>query len=430
MIESLIDYRGDSARNSSGGGKSYSADYSPNNIRTVIISPNGVLVRLHKSIKNWGKGSYNTVTFNSKDLYAAEQEKGYKPVFNLLTRNMTSSIEEIIILTKDASGIEVQGSFLSEFSVEALVKGYNNGADLQTRVQNRFGRLRYFTFLDITFPYFLQGWQQSEDLRKTQFITEFKGLETFKNYSSTELASADEYWKHWGNQNQAYKFDNTLSTYFNEIKMQKEGELKKAEISKMKESASKTEMKEAEELLEKFAAVFKTSIQFCNTVKKCGLNGVVSEDTFKPYKLSLKFKSWKELNRTKFIELITEPKPVEFKEAKEYNKNLMQKLMNELLKHYCNLFITSLAGISEITLKTILSREMQLKNHYYIDSSLVNEKNYIQKCSKSSIESASLTTKSFQMAIWTYCLLFLDRSSENYSARYIAADTWKGDAKS
>ena len=56
MAFELIDYCGDIARNSKGASRGYSPNFSPNNIKRLIISPDCIEVHYHlpiEMVKEW-----------------------------------------------------------------------------------------------------------------------------------------------------------------------------------------------------------------------------------------------------------------------------------------------------------------------------------------------------------------------------------------
>lgn len=108
-VATLIDYRGDCAKyDASTGPRMYSSDFSPNNIRRIVISPEGVMVVYHRAIRVSGSSRpYNFVRFNAVDLYKEEQSQNYKPLLSLLSSPLICScLEEIVIWGSGENGIK------------------------------------------------------------------------------------------------------------------------------------------------------------------------------------------------------------------------------------------------------------------------------------------------------------------------------------
>ena len=138
-IQGLIDYRGD-IRNNADSLRSarYSKDYSPNNIKTVVISTEGILVRLHRPYTgNLNKGCMrlsNTIMY-----YQFTPLKLYKPdangqpdlgkgILEMLVKPLVcASVEEIVFLNGVANDVSVQFVDLMmshDFDVSKLLLGY------------------------------------------------------------------------------------------------------------------------------------------------------------------------------------------------------------------------------------------------------------------------------------------------------------------
>lgn len=153
-IEKLFDYCGDNARNAGREvARAYSATFSPNNIRAVVISPNGVLVRYHLPVNG---RSHAIAQFNERELYAEECEPKYKPILRMLAHPLVcASVEEIIVLSSSLSGV-VHQSYMNEIELRSMIQSYGGASsDLKSSISGRFGRLRYYAVLNINFNTFV-----------------------------------------------------------------------------------------------------------------------------------------------------------------------------------------------------------------------------------------------------------------------------------
>ena len=163
-VFSAVDYCGDMQRNmTSSDENKYSADFSPNNIRLLVISPEGCLVSKHKSLGSSGKVIKKRYGVQDYQLYVMEQNnnpKGYQPLVGVLSHyRQCSNIEEIILLTQSSNqSVSLDGR---ELDVTNLVSGYHeHESDIAKRVSSRYKRLAKFSVFDMTFDVFLGFYQQ------------------------------------------------------------------------------------------------------------------------------------------------------------------------------------------------------------------------------------------------------------------------------
>ena len=191
IIFSTIDYCGDMVRNMNSANENrYSASFSPNNIRLLVISPEGCLVALHKRMD---KGSvmqkrYSVQKYQSYIMEQNMNPKGYQPLVSVLSHyRQCSNIEEVILLSKSSvPNVTLDGR---ELDVTNLVKGYHEQErDIATRVGSRYKRLAKFTVLDMTFDMFLSYFRQLS----SEYNTHIKLIsdlipDNFKNSLSTDL---------------------------------------------------------------------------------------------------------------------------------------------------------------------------------------------------------------------------------------------------
>ncbi len=208
----LIDYCG----NIRGGVKGvYSPDYSPNNIRRLIISPDAVEVHYH--ITTGGNQKLRDVrTLDAQRLSRAYMDmNGYKSMLSVLSADrVCGSIEELVFITGSRQGEMVLNGQESDF--KSLVK--DMPGDPMQNLAKRFKRLHYITIADgvthADYEMYLRTHQQ--DVKAKDFLsdTEFFG-------SAKRLLINQNWWENWSYAAQFYELDKSgsrLNTYFKDKK--------------------------------------------------------------------------------------------------------------------------------------------------------------------------------------------------------------------
>lgn len=145
LVNPLIDYKGDVAKNNNSDSiKSYSEDYSPNNIRRLILSGDGVEVHFHVEVE---KSLYKRRVFSDIDKVKMRQSmcvEKYKPMLWVLAERVCSSIEEVIICTQNNGGMDLS----RELDFSGLLKRTNGVSDVKGAIMQRYSRLAYFTIVN------------------------------------------------------------------------------------------------------------------------------------------------------------------------------------------------------------------------------------------------------------------------------------------
>lgn len=282
-IDALFDYRGDLGKARDGDvPRSYSPDYSPNNIRRVVISPNGVMVVYHRNCGGTSNRSYNAVEFADRDLYLEEQDKNYKPILRLLANPVVSScVEEIVVLSVPLSG-QPHPNYLREIQLESLVSSFRGGVgdDLKARIQGRFRRLRYYTVMNINFKSFKDYFRsivQSGEVKKYAFFSDMPALKSYSQ--TTELAGLD-YWKNYDVRPAIYSFDATLKEHFDSIRQRHEAAEKTKAVDEARDKRIGSKIQAVNSLIEDYIVYSKAWGIFYNIVTKEGTNGVLGDLSF------------------------------------------------------------------------------------------------------------------------------------------------------
>ena len=126
-------------------------NWSPNNIRRLIISPEGIAVQLHTSTRLIQK------QFLPNSYYPCIVDAKYKPMVSALVNRVCSSVEEVIYCTASASGSYLPENELDLRSILATNKVYNNDAELIALIAKRFPRMRGIIICNTTISAFLNS---------------------------------------------------------------------------------------------------------------------------------------------------------------------------------------------------------------------------------------------------------------------------------
>lgn len=113
--------------------------WSPNNVRRLVISPDGILIQYHTTVK--AKLPNNRLTyiklFNYEQGLSALNSGKCKPMLKVLGRNRVySAIEEIVLLSKSGSGLYLLNDELNLQSI-----GLDNKSDLEESLKSRYARM-------------------------------------------------------------------------------------------------------------------------------------------------------------------------------------------------------------------------------------------------------------------------------------------------
>lgn len=421
----LLDYRGDIAEN-----KEYAKDFSPNNIKRVVISADGALVQLHKKVSNYGYSignvCYNYVSFKPDTLRREQIEPKYKPILSLFaSKNIFSAVEEIILLSNPVNA--GSGNINYENNVSYMVAGYNGQGDLQDKVKGRFRRLRYYTVLNTDWANFMNFVNQTRGIcfdvkylsESPQFIN-LISMKTELNSEETAMTSITV--------NPAYTFDTQLRTYFEGIRDDYLAGKKKEKVEAFKKEHNESKVKEANEYIKDYKNFIKVCQRYKKVMATVGANGVVSQELLV---LHISFKPVYQFEGICSVpeNLLVKGKPFDeaIKENEENCKkvkldvhNAIANILFKALGSLCNsdnqFTLASLINFEERNIKVPQESEAIVNKLYSLFDTKFEGKHFDAKDLK-----ASLTN-----CLWIICLLFLDRDSNNYKADYITREYWEG----
>lgn len=198
VFTSLVDLEGTLRENRL---KNSSPDYTPNNIRRVIISPDCVCVHYYYPINgNKGSGLTKQIMVDKAKLYKAYgvDSQDYCPITSAFVTNPCNGIEEIIWLTR--SNFNDRPLDEREYANESnLLKNYKDNGNFLEALSRRYSRLRGYTVVDMSYNEFntlLQKARESGEFgrfgkAKNQFIFDCDFIKNAIVIKRVEVQSVD-----------------------------------------------------------------------------------------------------------------------------------------------------------------------------------------------------------------------------------------------
>jgi hypothetical protein len=217
--------------------------WSPNNLRRIVISPDGVMLQYHvvegTSYPNiimyvpffmQGSGGSDNKTRNTVAYF---NEPKHTPLINIVVKErVCSCIEEIVFLTNGKqTGISLPPQ---DYNIAELTKTGN--------FNTRFSRLHGIVTLNMTMEQFRQALGGTTKLKSDTYMV--ADDEVFKGYvvgNTTMVCHEDDWWKHTGLRGQYYVLDEKegiLDRKFTRIKAQMEKEIRDDKLKAIKEKAA------------------------------------------------------------------------------------------------------------------------------------------------------------------------------------------------
>ena len=224
QVFSCIDYCGDIL----GNRKEYSPQFSPNNIRTVIVSPEGIMLRLYKPVSgNLPKGVQHLsalLLYTKVKTVALYTNRGTtdfdvtkeKSILSMLVDPLVCGcIEEIVVLTEPS--VLTFKPFVDkycawEFNFNLMVE--NSGGSLLERLASRFPRLHILSKVRMSFDDFLHSAMTGVSvLAKTVDFTSLLG-----NRVENVIRLNETTWRDGRKlQPATYELDKVLESYLNKV---------------------------------------------------------------------------------------------------------------------------------------------------------------------------------------------------------------------
>lgn len=203
--------------------------FSPNNVRRLFISGDGVLVQF---FVNTGSGYCKSGYFNPSKAFDCFCDKGFKPIIQCLVDLVCSNLEEIVFCTQSKSGTNLNQS---ELNLTSILKGYTGSIspDLAKSLLGRFVRLRNIVFFNGLLDEVITI--SNTDVFKS-FNKTFSDCVQDKSRIKEQSLGNSEWFKHHRLRPQHYMLDaqgGKLSNYFTNVKSKMEVVDKAAKIEEM-----------------------------------------------------------------------------------------------------------------------------------------------------------------------------------------------------
>lgn len=268
LINSLIDYRGDVARNSkcNDGQNVYSSDFSPNNVRRLILSGDGARIDFHVSVDGKLSKVKPFSDLERKNLGVCLSMLDYKPMLWAIADRVCSSIEEVIICTNNASGLDLS----KELNFEGLLRDKYKGTDIKEAISSRYKRLAYFTIVNCDIQTLVSNTEVKTCNNPLKLVSE---TDFVKGCASVTKFKSD--WYNYYGTTPAYSMDSKgskLNEHFKTIKTSIEERKRKSEVDELKEARLKGISEKFDKAFKNYKGVFSSIHQLSVILKTEGTN--------------------------------------------------------------------------------------------------------------------------------------------------------------
>lgn len=311
----LIDYCGDIRR----GNGNYSHRFSPNNIRRLILSPDGAMVFYHI---NTGAGLMKNVGFNPNFVYSCCIQPDHVPMLHVLSADrVCASIEEIVFCQRGMNNGTLGDN---EFELTGLIKGYKGGSsDLKQVIMQRFKRLHAFIISPDDVKTFLGNTQDCNSSFKTLTSSEY-----VRGTCQVLLFNEQDWYKHYGSSAKYYDLDrqgSPLNNHFNKV-------METIEKNKKAESLNNYKKERTKGISEEFDKEYKKAMNMLKALGKFLSMYKASEGCVFDVKIPIVKQVYLHPvdGYTFKTPILTEPKDANMSEADVYKYNITK------LKGFCN----------------------------------------------------------------------------------------------
>lgn len=305
--------------------KKHYGNYSPNNIRRLIISPDGVIVEYHlpNLVPKTNGKSYRCVDFNYMQLQQEQMQRGYKPIISLALKRVCSSIEEIIFLTQSC---QYQAA---------------NFANIEARMIDirSFVRLHYITMVNMPINQFMQGYTS---IAHARFLSDVPDMQ---KYIISKRTVIDKWYLDWGSSKSKSTYPvemRSLAGYFIKVKQQYEVEVKQKKQEEQEDNPDEG----AEDRLEELNSLIKTYLKlyvFNEAFEQASKSGVIPYIT---YKKPFQFEQLYKVDGIKIEKYFLRGSGLPADEAVQHNIDYINNLNVRFTKAY---FSSLVKAMNEIT---------------------------------------------------------------------------------
>lgn len=318
--------------------------YSPNNIRRIVISPEGVGVFYYVEKRTIFK------QFPLMSYVHATGQPDFKPMLkNLYANRQLTSIEEIVILTAGSNGQVMLHP--DEYSIQTIMG--KRGATSFEGCKQSYKRLRYITIINNVC---ISNLIRIINSTKFEFISE---IDMLRNYSQiNEIWGSNEYYKQNGISIKSREMypamdgaGGKLVKYFENVRVQKENEIKSSAIANQKAEATKGLRADFDRIYKDYTFAVSCNGRLLSLINKYGFNALTTQDTIiTVVKADIKKFSGMKVNE-KIVNLIDCNND---KEALEFNiKSLKESIQRIYLLLVKDLY-TRVLNLGDYTAKIIM----------------------------------------------------------------------------
>lgn len=424
----LLDYCGDIAKNNNNETPSYSAKFSPNNIKRVIISTDGVFVQLHYGVQGYGKSShssvYDFVRFSSASLYKEQHPedttKKYKPLLSLFAmKNIFSGVEEIILLTKPVNA-NIPNDITIENDLYLMIRTYDKAGSVEDKIKGRFKRLRYYTVLNLNFENLIQLIKTQPGVLKSMYFSEEGILKPYL-VKRIELNTEKDAQTAICTQTGTYRFDaDILHEYFIKKREKYIAGVEANAFATYKKNSKDKATADINEDISSYINLVRVYSKFKKIFNSCGSNDLGNIDLHFSFLQLYKFDGMCNIPQQ-----LVSSDTVE--DAIKQNKQLIHKCKSNMCMVLSDSLFSALYKLAnnntQFTLAVVLNALDDVT--LVIPESSVNNLETLERVYNLSIIRGTKVTTSIINSMWLLCFIFLNRDSENFKNEYITKEFWE-----
>lgn len=257
----LVDYCGDIAKTKNGNEVVYNQDFSPNNIKRLVISPDAVLIFYHIATRHCPK--FKVKMINPMMLQAIQYMEDYVPLTAVLYADrICASVEEVIILSSSNNGDVSLTTRELDFS--SMLKTYKSGStDIVDSIRNRYKRLYAYTVANTSFQKFMSWYQEIAQQDRIGYLL---SKQEFFDDAKKQIFHEDDWYLGYGTSANYYDLDkegSPLNKYFKTTIAKIESENKKSKV----DESIKDEVEKSKGKFEKELNLYRGTLRCANRLK-------------------------------------------------------------------------------------------------------------------------------------------------------------------
>lgn len=441
QIFGIFDYCGDIQKNGDNiRSAQYSSGYSPNNIRAVVISAEGILIRLHKPYKGslfkgisriGGKVLY--MYFNPLKLYKQDENGKIDfgvSFYKMLVRPLVcASIEEIVILQGVSNNsfypcVDLMNTY--DLRKEDLLLGYKRTSDQNVDIAERFCRLNKITTVNMSFVSFIANYRKNiKAVENAIFLSDL-----LKNYIVNSESFNDDWWAGIKLQPSTYALDEELKTYFEGINAKYEKLTKDEKVRDAKEKFYKKDVEGLDFAIKKYVSLCTLPMKLRAIISNGESNGLIDNLSYPMLQFDkvVDYPGFPKGVRPMFID---KESKMSVKEAIKHNKSVTSSI-SSIVTLTSKAFIENLYYLyknSPITLSVVSSKIKESIRGTDVSIIVPSDCEQMLKEMESNLNGLKFgcdgkrMTQSIVNAVWLFSLCFIDNNSNTSKFNNIA--TWQ-----